>query len=151
MFNDPFCWNEFLQVHHFFLVGGGRLFAGKTKANEKVSVPSAPSSGGYMLGTLSRWTQMLGCWNVASLKRSGFPLKISLPKKQSGLPIPTFFRGRLIYEFFRACIITNRWLFWALQPQVFWRVKKPKGRLKTRQTSKTQEDLLRLFEVVRSR
>ena len=23
MFHDPFCWNEFLQVHHFFLVGGG--------------------------------------------------------------------------------------------------------------------------------
>ena len=61
MFNDPFCWNEFLQVHHFFLVGGGRLFAGKTKANEKVLVPSAPSSAGYMLGTLARWTQMLGC------------------------------------------------------------------------------------------
>lgn len=57
----PFVGMNFSRFIPFFLVGGGRLFAGKTKANEKVLVPSAPSSAGYMLGTLARWTQMLGC------------------------------------------------------------------------------------------
>lgn len=57
----PFVGMNFSRFIIFFGGGrGGKLFAGKTKANEKVSVPSAPS-GGYMLGTLARWTQMLCC------------------------------------------------------------------------------------------
>ena len=88
----PFVGMNFSRFITFF-GGGGRLFAGKTKANEKVSVPSAPSSGGYMLGTLARWTQMLCCWNVASLKLSGFPLKISLSQKAKWSPNPNIFQG----------------------------------------------------------
>lgn len=153
MFNDPFCWNEFLQVHHFFLVGGGENFCGKDEGEWKGFGPIGSIFRGIHVGNPCKMDPNVRLLKCSLPKTKWFsPENNAKPQKAKWSPNPNILQGPIDLWVLGSVSFQIAGSFGLYSRKYFDESRSPKeGFSNTSDKQDTRRFETRLFEVVRSR